>query len=36
MKKQSKWNLTYFNENTVKPVWSDHLYNKIEYLWLIQ
>ena len=23
-------------KNTVKPVWNDHLYDKIYYLWLIQ
>ena len=26
----------YFFYNTVKPGWNDHLYDKIQYLWLIQ
>ena len=25
-----------FTDYTVKPVYNDHLYNKINYLWFIQ
>ena len=28
--------LFYVNANTVKPVCNDRLYNKIDYLWIIQ
>ena len=29
-------NLKIYFFYTVKPVWNDHLYNKVCYLWLIQ
>ena len=32
----AKWRPPGLGVNTVKPVYNDHLYNEIYYLWFIQ